>query len=574
MKWNLQYTNPFSVINFKKNLNINNILSKILINRGINLSTAKAILNNPLELLESPYDIYGAEDVAEEIIELSSDEKQVEFWVFADYDVDGLTAGYVMKTFLSLALKLNVEVYYPSRSEGYGLNMNFCKDIVNKAKIDKDKKIVVITVDNGITKIDEVQYLKHNNIDIIVTDHHEPKINGEIPLANAICDAFLSNKSSGKHLCGATIAWKICSIIEDKLKLDTGIIEALLPYISLATVADVMPMTPENIALVNLGLDIINNNNAPRLNMILQHTGVKKATYKDLGWNIAPKLNSCSRMDNIELAQDFFEAPDLDSINDVVLEILELDEARKSLVKKAVEQAEKEDYEKDSVCIFDTSEYGQGIAGIIAGKLAEKYNKPAITISKNEIDNSYTGSVRSIAGINIFQSLCKEKANDNLIDCGGHAEAAGLKLAEDKLSGFKESINKEISSIFKELDIDINEKSIQIDTDINLSDINNETLDSINLIPYDNLNFKAPLFLIKNLTVTNTRTSNNNPNNICFTLKDDNDLKQEMWGWGLADKYKSLNNPLKIDVIGKLDIGFGKNANQAVFVITDLKESA
>lgn len=566
MKWNVFKTNPLLVKTYSDKLNIGKLLSKVLLNRDIKLKEAYNILKNPDALIEDPCLIYGATSVKDEIIK--SIQSNSDIWIFADYDVDGLTAGYVMKDFLKQVCNNRVEIYYPERSEGYGLSIDFCSRLIEYYKDNSNKdNITVITVDNGITKTEETDLLKENNIKVIITDHHEPS--SVLPKADAICDAFISKKSSGKHLCGAAIVWKICTLIAKELNKQS-ILSKYLPYIALATVADVMPMNKENIAIINKGLSILKDDTDIALNLkrLIRKSGINDISSKDLAWNIAPKINSCSRMNNLDVIQYFLFYDEYDTdftLDEICLNIIEIDNERKELVKKAVQEAEKINYNNDKVCIFDSSKYNQGIAGIIAGKLVERHHKPAIVVHKDE-NGEYKGSVRSVSGLNIFELLTKEKDKKNIIDCGGHAEAAGVSFKEEQVDKLKSSLNSNIDNKAIE-----KEDIVDIDSYIYLTDINNINLTEINGLSYDKDNFKSPIFCLCNLNIIKTRTSSNNQNNVCFTFQDKDKVVRDYWGWGIGEIYKNIGSPKQVDVIGRMDYGFGNNASKATFIITDMR---
>lgn len=563
MKWNIIKTNPFLSYKYSKKLNISRILSNVLINRNVKINIAKNILYNNYKLIEEPEGIFGANTVKEAI--LDSIKNNSDIYIFADYDVDGLTSGYIMKDFLENICSNHIEVYYPNRKEGYGLSTDFCYNLINKYK-DKEKNVTVITVDNGITKICETDILINNNIKVIITDHHEV-LTDELPNTPYICDAFINPNSIGKHLCGASIVWKICYLIAEELE-KPNLINKYYPYIALATMADVMPMTPENSAIINIGLNMLNNNDYIN-NIKLLFNAIKpntKITSKDLGWYIAPKINSCTRMDRLDVAQAFYEEKDINKLQNIIIDMIEIDSNRKKLVDKAIKETEKINFNKDKVCIFDSSKYTPGIAGIIAGRLTEKYKKPSIVIHKDN-DGNYKGSVRSITGLNIVNVLSKEKDKNNIIDCGGHAEAAGLSLKENQVKDLKQSLNTTLDNCLIE-----QEPNINIDGYINLTDITTDVLEEITKLPYDNNYFTYPTFCLTNLTVAKTKTSSKNKNNICFTIQDQNKVVRDYWGWGLGYKYEDIGSPKQIDIIGKIEYGFGNSSNKATFIVTDIRK--
>ena len=234
--------------------------------------------------------------VAEEIIF----QKDKNIYIFADYDVDGLTSGFILSSFLKDILGYKVETYYPERSEGYGLSPAFANNL-------NDKDAVVITVDNGITANEAVSILSNKCIPTIIIDHHEPA--DELPDAVELCDAHI-DKNYGTHLCCAAVIWKVVHKIaellgwpEDKLRL---LDRSYLPYVALGTISDVMPPVLENYAIIALGLEEINKGQSNTLSSLMEQEGIKRMTSKDLAWTIAPELNACSRMGNVQLGKDFF----------------------------------------------------------------------------------------------------------------------------------------------------------------------------------------------------------------------------------------------------------------------------
>ena len=244
MKWKLHKPNKFKVSLYKKvfeDIGLSKTMAKILLNRKIDMQTALKLFKKPEELSENPRKIFGAESVAKEIVNFLKQKKF--FYVYADYDVDGMTSGYIITEYLR-SLNAKVEVIFPNRSEGYGINLQFCEKIINRPNA------VVITVDNGITKVDEVRFLNENKIPVIVTDHHQPS--EKLPEC-LVCDAFADKESAGKHLCGAGIIWKVICLVDELLKSENYFFSAkykspenFIPYVAIGTIGDIMPLTAEN----------------------------------------------------------------------------------------------------------------------------------------------------------------------------------------------------------------------------------------------------------------------------------------------------------------------------------------
>ena len=526
-------------------LGIDPVMTEILINRNIKYEDIEKLLKNPGDCLEDPTVIAGLTEAAAAINDIINEGYKIK--IFADYDVDGLTAGYVMYSYISNFTSA-VEVYYPERSEGYGLSMNFCKNLPEGS--------AVITVDNGISKTAEVTYCNSMGMPVVITDHHEAK--GELP-DTVICNPWLGEK--GHHLCGAAVAWKICQQI-DKLR-NTDIAWQYTPYVAIGTIKDVMPITLENMAIIKVGLEMIGEEYTPSIQLLLKSQKITKCTVEDIDWKVGPLLNTCGRLGNIQLAKDFLFSRNKNNIIKHIAKMLEMNETKKAIVSKASKKALEQDYSHDAFCLFDVTEFGSGIAGLIANKLIEATGKPAIVYTKNS-GSFWSGSVRT-DGFNILPYLQHEKEVGNILDYGGHAEACGITLLPD-VETFKQSLNAHIRIPL--MDFETREEAVMIDAEIKLQDVTKKVYGAISELPIG----KPPIFIIRNLIVTGWRTSSNNPDNLCISVMDNEEkVVQDYWAWGKSEVYKRLGEPYKIDILGTVNYGFGNNATKIVFDIKDIR---
>lgn len=542
---------------FYDNLGINDIYSDILINRNVDPNDIEKLLKKPETLLEEPEDLYGCKQVSDKIIKFLKSGRK--FHIFADYDVDGLTSGYIMKTYLE-RLGADVRVYFPERKEGYGISMKFIK------KIPEDT--VVITVDNGSTAFDVLEYCLENNIDILVTDHHNLSTEQKFPKKIPICNPHADENGPGHHLCGAAVAWKICTRIDKKLKKDFA--KDLITFAAIGTISDIMPMTIENQAIVLIGLKDIEEN-APNIFKLGKAFKLNEIDFKTISWNIAPELNACGRMGRIEPAvQLMFEDTNSGRLKDIILEVYKLNEKRKDITAKAVSKALEKNDPTSPICIFDASLYPIGLAGVIANKLMNSFNKP--TIIYNKSGDCYTGSVRSPYDILDILEVVKEKGS--VISYGGHSKACGISI--NNIDKFKKDMTEAIYSIAlsnKELN-KVFEQELLIDHEIVFNDLNTSLYNSLMKIPTDKDYFKEPLFCIKNLSVTEVKHSKNNYNNICFSLVDSEKVLKEIWAWNMSDEYEALGSPKYIDIAGTIKKqGFGKYPDKIVINVDYIRKS-
>lgn len=555
MKWELRQKSvfkPFLELQQEKYkaIGIHPVMAEVLVNRGYNFDDINDLIFHPGNCLDDPTEMYGCEEAAKAILAAVEDKKDI--YVFADYDVDGLTSGYVMTNYLRM-LGSNVTVYYPERNEGYGLNLVWLQKI--------PKGSVVITVDNGVTALPGIRYCKDNDITIIVTDHHEPSENKfDIP----ICDPHLDPKGKGHHLCGAAVAWKLCMYMDKQL--DKNEAWKLTPYAAIGTIADVMPMTLENMAIVKTGLEMIGKGFAPNVKRFFNGLDIKYPTAEDIGWKLAPRLNACGRMGNVNLAADFLFCNDNSELNRIILKINEVNETRKSISKEAITDALRRDYTYDTFCLYDATAYPSGIAGIVANSLVEKFDKPAIVYTRNN-GSIWPASMRS-NGFNILPYLEKQKQQSIIYNYGGHAQACGISLFPD-IETFKTSLNGYLRIPF--LEYKKKEPVTYVDAVITLEDVNRQLYNNVNLIPTDTAVFPKPVFMIRNLEVKGVSASRNNANNIKFTFIDDNLKLHDFWGWNKAAKYKELGFPSKVDIIGTLSSGFGKATKDIMLTVEDIR---
>lgn len=556
MKWKIKdrkYFQPYieGLENKYKKIGIGTIMARILENRGYNYEDIKRLIEDPGFYLGDPKTIAGCTEVGNAIIELLN--SGMKFWIFADYDVDGLTAGYIMVNYLRF-LGVDADVYYPERHEGYGLSVQFLQGL----KEDN----VVITVDNGITAEEAMRYCHENGIPLIITDHHRPlHSNFLFP----VCDPFLDKNGYGHHLCGAAVAWKVCQYIDMALGFDE--VWKFAPYVALGTIADVMPMTFENMAIVRIGLQLMTQGFSPNLHEYLKFLGIKEPTSEDIAWKLAPALNACGRMGNTALAAKllFFEGTKGELFK-IMSEIDSLNSHRKALSADAVKEAVKQDYDNDAFCLFDATKYPSGISGIIAGKLVETFNKPAIVYHRNN-SGIWPGSMRS-NGFDMLPWLEREKIKGNIYDFGGHSQACGVFLFPD-ITNFKHSMNGLIRLPLEQFGKQ--EQAVDVDMEISLSDVTMSLYNDITKIPTDRYKFTKPTFIVKDLRVHEVYHSSNNPNNIRFTLIDRDKELHKLWAWNKDQLYKALGSPERIDIMGSISLGFGKDSDKVVFNVEDMR---
>lgn len=443
-------------------LNISNILAKLLIQRGVTtFFEAKKYFRPDLDALYDPYLMDGMDDASKRVIEAITNNQKI--CVFGDYDVDGTCSAALMYMFLK-ELGATVEVYIPNRlTEGYGISKESIDTLV------KHDINLMISVDCGITAVEEIRYAKQMGIDTIICDHHQPK--EEIPDAVAVLDPLKpGDEYPFKHLSGAGVAFKLARAVADRF----GKIEMALKYldlVALAGAADIVALTDENRILVKKGLELINSNPRPGILALIKIAGMNpgELTAGQIVFTIAPRINAVGRLGDAQRAVDLFVTEDFDRAAELA-RVLELENAERRKIDEmtysnAIQQVEDNiNFNNEHAIILHNENWHPGVIGIVASRLVEKYYRPSIMLTT--IDGIAKGSARSITGFNIYEAL--ESCEELLVQFGGHQAAAGIAIEIDKLDEFRVRLNEIIKEKLNAEDI---LPEIKIDSKISLSEI-------------------------------------------------------------------------------------------------------
>ena len=535
---------------------------KLLLNRGYKEEELGKYIQKD-DYYVAPFDSITNCTEAATIIKSYLEDDEAIIYTFGDYDVDGVMSrntveGIFLAIKESIDSKVTLKYKTPNRVEGYGLGMEWCKKTFPRKTT---KRTLVITVDNGITKKEEVAYLQSKGVEVIITDHHAPK-KGQVPDC-LIVDPWLNdlNDDNALGLCGAAVAYKICGRLLELYEDDSNFILNYLPNAAIATITDMMPATQENIGLVSYGLWLIKNGYASEAINHYKAYVNKEITVKDIAFEIGPQINACGRMGNIELATNFMFATDEDELEYFYNEMINLNEERKVLEKKIVENIFAQDFSNDLMVIVNVPELG-GLGGTVASKVVEHFRKPCILLSGN--GEILHGSARSFGGISLHALFSDEVKKGNIVDFGGHHAAAGITVRADKIDDLRKSINNTLASLILELsneEVIEKEPIIEVDDIINLKDITRSTI-----APYSELvffgDFKEPVFALMNLDVIEARSSSNNPDHLCLNLQDSTVkavknrygklVGKELWIWNKMPAYKEIGEPKKVNLIGKI----------------------
>lgn len=548
---------------------IANLIANMILNR--NLDEDVDLFNHPENYFTNPYELTNAEEAAKLIYKFCTN-KDAYIYIYADYDADGLTSGYTAYNALfDVSNCAGIDVHFPERSEGYGLSMEFCKEIVEKHK-DNPSNVLVMTVDNGITKIDEVKYLKDNGIEVLITDHHTSK--EEVPNCLIVNphNNTIQQEDTFKHLCGCGVAFKVLFILQDMF--DNNQMYKYLPYLCISTISDVMPLSKENMAIIQYGLSAFNSDDCPpAIRVLANKESIDIITAETIGWIIAPMLNACGRLGQINYAVDFLFEQDSSYVEDIVNKVYSINDKRKRMTKNAKNQLDGYNTD-DNVFIMNSSKFEAGILGIIAGEAVKRFNKPAIVVTPSK-EKELHGSIRSIPGLNIIPILQQLKDQNLITEFGGHPEAAGIFFNQDNIPAIKEVFNKVISIEEPSDEQQVETKEFTVDNFIELDDINNIILAASTIIPTDGKTYGYPIFEVLNCELKDFKCY---PSGYLELTVKQNNYFVDMPCMGLSEKF--LNEILpsldqkddkKIHVIGTITKHF-KNKKYTLNV-KDIKVS-
>ena len=537
---------------------------RILFNRGIR--TKEKVMLTLFGKMENLHKVpmRDSKEFCERLIKAYENEEQVV--VMGDYDTDGCMATSVMVLGLR---KMGFEVGYYMNSrfkDGYGLKSASVDEIVKRYP---DVK-VIITVDNGIKAFEAIDYCNDNGIDVLVTDHHNPS--ELLPNALAVVDPKRTDcMYPFEGLCGAGVAWKLMRQLRYALfTSDTNLSqfdEDLIWLVGIATVGDQVPLVGENRIIVKEVLKMFNDPSYLLKNMFIKRLKdrlkIEKFDSDTIGFYISPMINAMGRIEGNPLQiVDAIVSEDIEILDQIVLKMEELNEKRREMTSEQVEIALKKlesDDPSNKGILVASDQFSEGIIGIVASRLVDKFRKPTIVLGRNE-DGTYKGSCRSIEGISIEKVL--DELSVYLVNFGGHDMAAGLTINEDRIEDFK----KAFIEIMNGYDDFIFQDVVHIDLVVREDGVNTSICNLVEeLGPYGN-SFRKPRFFLKDFSIDMERSVKNKANSVyvgkegkCLRIVNSDGLV--CMGFRAAEKFKSLGEPKLVSIVGEPKIN-NFNGNQ------------
>ncbi len=507
----------FNIIDkISRELHLSYAVSRLLANRGYaSVESARGFIQKETEFLYDPFLLADMDKAVLRIIAaLDAKEKIV---IYGDYDVDGVTAVTVVYTYLR-ECGVDVKYYIPNRiGEGYGVNMDALR------VFQADGYTLMITVDTGITAIDEISEAKEIGLDTVVTDHHECR--ADLPDAVAVVNPCRSDCTYPfSALAGCGVAFKLVCALEMKRRnismyeATKCVADRFAEFVAIGTIADVMPLVDENRIIVSHGLKLLENTKNLGLAALMRASGLittdaegriikKKITSAAVGFTIAPRINAAGRISSAEFAVELLLCRDQLRADEIAAELCETNRRRQSEENSIIEEAEGkisiQCREDDRVIVLDDDHWHHGVIGIVCSRLTEKYNLPSILISfeNNTGDEQSSqdigkGSGRSIIGLNLFEAL--EACSDLLTKYGGHELAAGLSVERGKLDEFRRVINEYAANSLGNTELC---RVIDIDLKLYPEEITQKLVDELYLLEPFGTGNTQPVFQIDRLLI-------------------------------------------------------------------------
>lgn len=508
-------------------LNVDPLIVRIMVNRGVAEEDMQTYLHPSEEDLNDPGELLNVREAAAEIAGYIRANKRIR--IIGDYDIDGIMSTYILVSCLR-NLGADVDYRIPHRvRDGYGLN----ERLVEEAQ--EDGREAIITCDNGIAAFDAVKRARELGLDIIVTDHHIvpfEEVDGEkkeiIPPANHVVNPHLAGDTSKfKEICGAVVAWKVCFVVYEEMRVDDSFVWKRLENAGFATVGDVMPLVLENRSLVKLTLKRLCETENLGMRTLIRVAGIDRDRLSafSIGFVLGPMMNASGRLSDATIGVELLLSEDEAEAERLATKLYELNQERKDRTEHgtalALEAAA--NYEDDKVLVIYLPEVTESVAGIIAGRVRENTGKPSIVLVRamNQEDDAANeavmvkGSGRSIEAYSMYEEL--NKCSDLLVKFGGHPMAAGLSLKEEDVDELRRRLNENTTLS----DEDLVEK-VYLDARMPLSYLNQRLVEELDrLDPFGNQNEK-PVFGASDIPVVSARTIGKDGQYLKFTLRTEN----------------------------------------------------
>lgn len=554
-RWRVQETDTAKAEELASQLSVSPLVASLLINRDITTADeARNFLYLTDDNMHDPYLLKDMDIVVERIQRAIRDEEKI--MIYGDYDADGVSSTSVMLTTLR-TLGAHVDFYIPNRfTEGYGPNEGAFRHIGEQGYT------LVITVDTGISGVNEADVAEECGFDLIITDHHEP--GPELPKAFAIIHPKLSERYPFKELAGVGVALKIGQALLGEIS------PALVELAAIGTVADLVPLQDENRYIVQKGLHYLRHTNRPGMKALLNVCGVnqKEITEETIGFAIGPRINAIGRLDQADPAVHLLMTADQEEAESLAEEIDQCNQERRTIVKEITDQAiemVKTQFppEENAVLVLAKEGWNPGVIGIVASRLVNEFYRPTIVLGIDEEGKIAKGSARSIEGFDLFANL--SKCRDILPHFGGHPMAAGMTLELENVPLLREKMNKFGHELLSEEDFI---PAVNIDVNASLDEITTESIEELNKLAPFGISNPKPKVLIKDVPISSMRKIGADKTHLKVVVGD-SDCSLDGVGFGLGYLHDRISPLAHVSLVGELTINEWNNRRKPQIMLED-----
>lgn len=556
--WKIHRPDEKLVESFMKELKLPSLHAKILASRGFSDPAAvEKFLATDVTTLHDPFQMHDMEKAVARI--RTAIDMGEHIVVYGDYDADGVTSVSVLTSALE---RLGAEVSFiiPNRFEhGYGPNSELFQEIADFGAA------LIITVDNGISGIEQTAFAKSIGLDIIITDHHE--IGESLPEADAVIHPRHpeGNYPFGE-LAGVGVAFKLATALLGEAPLD------LLEFAAIGTVADLVPLLDENRYFVKEGIRRLRMSSRPGIQALARIGGTEQRQFTEetLGFMVGPRLNAPGRLGDADPAVELLKAEETTVATGIANELDRLNKERQALVNGIADEALamiEEQYGSDIPYVFVLAKEGwnPGVIGIVASRLTERFHRPSLVLSIDPITQTAKGSARSIEGFDLYQELTKNK--ELLPHFGGHAMAAGLTLALSDVDNLRDRLNEQAAQVLTE---DQLIATVEIDVPLTIDEIEVGVLESLEQLRPFGMDFPKPVYMIENTTVGSIRKIGAAKNHLKIELED-GASKLDAISFGSGELADEMTHGMSLIVTGDLQVNEWNNFKKPQILLQDIR---
>lgn len=557
-KWQLIEPNKALAQSLSAALNLSELTTQVLINRGItDAAKAEEFLRPRLAHLRNPMEIPNVEKATKRV--LAAKAKGEKVLIFGDYDVDGVTGTSILLQTLKY-LGIDATYYIPNRyGEGYSLSVEAVK------KIAESGVKLIVTVDCGISSLEEIAEAGRLGLEVIVTDHHNlPK---QLPSAYAIVNPKMIHDHPSEHLSGAGVAFKFAwALLKTAGEKDSVFLASLLDLASLGTIADVVPLNRENRVLAAAGLNLINQRKRIGISELADAAKLgERISIRDINFGLAPRINAAGRLEHASKAVELMITDDPVKARELAKELGQINTRRQGIGKDIQEEVFSkldDDYVKQNrLAVLSGDDWHPGVIGIVASKVVDRFSRPAVLIGVS--DGVGRGSARSVDGINIFNIL--ETCSDLFTDFGGHAGAAGFEIETEKIPELIKRLQAEAEKRISPEDL---RSKIFIDAEVDLETVTLNLIKELDVLDPHGEGNPVPIFSSRGVALSNMRTVGADGKHLKAKIEN-----IDMIGFGFGSLEKTLSYDKKYDIAYHLNANEWNGFEVAQLGLVDIREA-